>query len=228
MEVKPVPHRVQPIFYRPSNYKFCSISFDGIKWYSFKVENVHPGGWIKKFDYIIEHTEATQIRCDGFYDRDNKVVGFFDNRKIYKLYDQIIASQKLERLNRTYLPSDTERREKRMGKIREWKEEYGQTFLNAQNVKRGDIFNISEINVVERDDWDKPRIQFTMSPVKSDLKEEEVFAGMGKRNLDALIEGFGTDDDDEWLGKNIEVAAIMAYNIGGSQTKGIVWAVPEE
>ena len=67
-----------------------------------------------------------------------------------------------------------------------------------------------------------------MSPVKSELKDEEVLAGMGKRNLDNLIDDFGTDEDSKWIGKEIVVSSIMTYNIRGGQTKGIVWNSAEE
>ncbi len=112
MEVKLTPHKVQPLFYRPKSYIYCEISFDGLKWYTFKKENVYPTSWIKKFDYIIEHTDNELIKCDGFYDRTEKIIGFFDNRKIYNLYAGIIKRQKVKRKNQTFLLSDDEIRRK--------------------------------------------------------------------------------------------------------------------
>ena len=67
-----------------------------------------------------------------------------------------------------------------------------------------------------------------MSPVKSELTDDEVFAGMGKRNLDNLIEDFGTDKDSEWVGKSVVVSSIMIYTMRGGTTKGIIWNAANE
>ena len=90
------------------------ISFDGIKYYPFKRENVEPIWWTKKMDYIIEYTEREAIKCDGYFDRDAKIICFFYNRKINKEYKELIIYQKLERIGQAFLTSDQEGKEKNM------------------------------------------------------------------------------------------------------------------
>lgn len=119
MEVQPVEWEVQPLFYKPLSNDLCRISFDGIKYYTFRKRNVEPAYWIKKFDYIIEYTECEEIRCDGYYDKGKKVIWFFHNRKIYKLYRGIILHQKLERSKQTFLVSDDWKKEKERMSIKE-------------------------------------------------------------------------------------------------------------
>lgn len=225
MEVRPTQQQVQPLFYRPKGWKYCEISFDGMKFYTFKIKNVKPYSWTKKMDYIILYTDNNMIKCDGYYNRPERIIVFFENRKVYNLYRGIIQRQKMERTNQRFLLTGDEIRKKEKMSVKGWMEEFGGTFLNAENVKRGDVFCIKSIDLVENDQWDKPRITATLSPVESALEGEEYFAGLGKQNLERLTEGFETDDEKAWLGKNIEVAAIMTYHIGGQKQKGIVWEV---
>jgi hypothetical protein len=110
--IKPVPFRVQPLFYRSKSYKFCEVSFDGIKYYTFALDNVLPHSWTRKMDYIITYTDSNEIKCDGYYDKVEKTLWFFYNEKINKLYRLIVKRQKLERNKQTFLLSDDDIRRK--------------------------------------------------------------------------------------------------------------------
>jgi len=105
---------ITPIFYRPHSYYYREISFDGEKWYKFKKENVIPFYYTRKFDYIIEYTDTEFIRCNGHYDKEEKLLRFFYNQNLNKLYRSIIVNQKLERLNQTFLVDEDKRKEKNM------------------------------------------------------------------------------------------------------------------
>ena len=119
MEVKPVPHNVQPLFYRFRSHYYSEISFDGEKFYTYKRANITPFYWIKKFDYILEYTENSHIRCDGYYDKDEKIIVFFYNRNINKLYRNIVKRQELERNKQTFLLTDNEIRRKEKMSIKD-------------------------------------------------------------------------------------------------------------
>lgn len=121
MEVQPVPFEVQPLFYKPKGERYGEISFDGMKWYTFKILNILPYHWTKKLDYIILYTEAEYIRCDGYYNKEHGYIKLFYNRKLYKLYKEIIKHQKLERLKQTFLKSEEKRKEEIMS-MKELKE----------------------------------------------------------------------------------------------------------
>jgi hypothetical protein len=112
MEVKPVPFEVQPLFYRNKSDLYCEVSFDGKKFYTFKKSNIDPPWWIKKFDYIILHSDNTMIRCDGYYDKGLKILSFFYNQKINKTYKRIVKRQELEHSKQTFLIPDEEIRRK--------------------------------------------------------------------------------------------------------------------
>lgn len=119
MVVKPVQHEPQPLVYKNISDVYCGVSFDGEKFYTFKKENVLPYYWINKLDYIIEWTDNEVIRCLGYYDKSLKEIRFLYNRKIYKLYKQILKYQKLERLNQSLLISDKERKEREKMSLKE-------------------------------------------------------------------------------------------------------------
>jgi len=112
MEVKPVPYEVQPLFYRPLSEYYREISFNGIKFYVYKKGNIIPWLWIKKFDYIIEYTDNDHIRCDGYYDKSEKIIVFFYNRYINKLYRSIVTRQELRGNKQTFLLPDNQIRRK--------------------------------------------------------------------------------------------------------------------
>jgi hypothetical protein len=204
------------------------VSFDGKKYYTFKKSNIDPPWWIKKFDYLLRYTDNEVIKCMGYYDKGLKIITFFYNQNINKTYRRVIKRQELEHRKQTFLIPDEEiRRKEKMSLVKGWMDEYGQTFLNADNVKRGDVFCITSIDLIEREDWKRPRVQATLSPVKSALEGDEYLAGLGKQNLQRLTEEFETDDEKMWLNKNIEVATIMTYHVGGQKQKGIVWSVAQ-
>jgi len=121
MQVESVKWEVQSISYRAKKNlyregiddKYCFISFDGYKFYTFKKDNIHPRWWINKFEYIIIWSKTDYIKCDGYYDKDNKGLYFFYNQKINNTYRNIITRQKLERLNQTFF-SVTKRDEENM------------------------------------------------------------------------------------------------------------------
>ena len=112
MKPQPVDFNIQTITYKPLSDKYCKLSFDGIKFYTFKRENVLPYYWIKKLDYIIEWTNKEVLFCNGYYDREKKEIWFFYDRNIYKQYKRIIKYQKLERLKQSFLISEEERKER--------------------------------------------------------------------------------------------------------------------
>jgi len=106
MEVQPVKWEVQPLFYKPNDMYSSLISWDGNKFYNFKIGKIEPSHWIAKFNYLIYHTDYDVIKCDGYYDRDNKVIYFFNNRKILKEYQHLVKYQKLEHTGQTFLTSE--------------------------------------------------------------------------------------------------------------------------
>lgn len=119
IEVQPVPHEVQRLYYKNKSQDFCEISFDGKKFYTFKKSNIDPYWWIKKLDYLILHTDANVIKCDGYYDKSLKIVTFFYNRKINILYRRLVRRQELEHKKQTFLIPDKEIRRKEKMSLKE-------------------------------------------------------------------------------------------------------------
>ncbi len=122
VEIGATEHKVQPLFYRTRGYKYCEISFDGIKFYTFKIENVRPHSWTKKMDYIILYTDNDMIKCDGYYNRVERIIVFYENRKVYNLYRGIIQRQKMERTNQRFLLTGDEIRRKERMSVKDMEE----------------------------------------------------------------------------------------------------------
>ena len=63
-------------------------------------------------DYVLVYQNREQIVCDGYYDRDKKIINFFCNKKIYKAYQAILKQHRLKRLGQTALIGVEKVREK--------------------------------------------------------------------------------------------------------------------
>jgi len=139
----------QPLFYYATEKsKYCSISFDGVKYYGFKRENVHPEGMLKRMDYLIYHTDIGVMKCEGHYDKEKKEIHFIYDPKVYKQYQGIITRQKLERV--------------------------GQIFFNSEQQGKGKKMSLKELEGIKSNRVDLKDIPMKITPcrIETEVKED--------------------------------------------------------
>lgn len=95
--------KVRDLLLRPSDNFYCGVSFDGIKWYAIKRDNISPRKWLVQLLELIDITYNEMLPVKGVYDKKDKILTIRYDKKLYSIYVRAVKLKAFIESNQTFL-----------------------------------------------------------------------------------------------------------------------------